>query len=90
MFGEMLVGNVGVLTTHNRGFTAEEIADRALDKIVYVGQNSHPAIREQAEAFREQIKGVLLYYLKEMAENERVTIASKLRDAGHPELVNIL
>lgn len=31
------LGIVKVHTTTNRGFTAEEIADRALDKIIYVG-----------------------------------------------------
>ena len=50
------VGNVLVRTTSNRGFTPEEIAERALDKIVYVGSQSHPAIRDQAEAAGRQQK----------------------------------
>ena len=44
-------GSVMVQTTSNRGFTPEELADNALDKIIYVGSSSHPAIQEQAEAF---------------------------------------
>lgn len=83
-------GDVVVHTTNNRGFTPEEIAERALDKIIYVGSNSHPAIREQAEAFRENIRHVLVFYLKEAVKSDRTTLANRLREAGHPELTSIL
>lgn len=88
--GVLLGGSVSVHTTSGRGFTPEEIAERALDKIVYVGSQSHPVIREQAEAFRDQIRKVLVLYMKEAVQSERTTVANKLREAGHPELVNIL
>lgn len=88
--GVLLTGNVLVSTTTDRGFTPEEIAERALDKIIYVGSNSHPAIRDQAEAFRENIKYVLIQYLKEAVQSDRTTIANRLREAGHPELINLL
>lgn len=90
MLGEMSLGTVKVMTTSNRGFTADEIAERALDRILYIGDQAHPTISAQAHAFRENIRQVLVRYLNEMAQNERVTMAAKLRDAGHPELVNIL
>lgn len=85
-----LLGSVKVYTTTNRGFTPEEIAERALDKIIYVGSQSHPAIREQAEAFREQIRQVLVMYLKEAVDSHNVTISNRLTQAGHPELIKIL
>jgi hypothetical protein len=84
------VGSVMVMSTEGRGFTPEEIADRALDKIIYVGSNAHPAIREQAEAFRESIRGVLVYYLNEAVRSHNVTLVNKFMQAGHPELVPIL
>lgn len=83
-------GDVVVHTTNNRGFTPEEIAERALDKIIYVGSSSHPAIRDQAEAFRENIRHVLVFYLKEAVKSDRTTLANRLREAGHPELTTIL
>ena len=46
----VLVGGVQVETTHARGWSAEELAQRAADKIIYVGDRSHPAVREQARA----------------------------------------
>jgi len=33
-------GNVIVKTSQGRGFTPEEIAERAIDKIIYVGSKS--------------------------------------------------
>ena len=83
-------GDIKVLTTQNRGMTPEEIADLALDKIIYVGSKSNPLIREQAEAFRKQIRSVLIIYIKQAVVSYNTTIANRLRDAGHPELIKIL
>ena len=84
------VGSVMVMATEGRGSTPEEIAERALDKIIYVGSNAHPAIREQAEAFRENIRGVLVHYLHEAVRSHNVTLVGKFKQAGHPELIPIL
>jgi cephalosporin hydroxylase len=84
------IGNVMVMTTDNRGFTPEEIADRALDKIMYVGSQTHPAIRDQAEAFRENIRKVIVFYMHEAIRSHNVTLVSKFKRAGHPELTAIL
>jgi hypothetical protein len=82
--------NVKVLTTSGRGFTPEEMAERALDKIISVGSQTHPAIRDQAEAFRNQIRQVLVYYMKETVRTHHVTLANKFRNAGHPDLIKLL
>lgn len=88
--GVLLTGNVMVQTTSGRGFTPEEIAERALDKIIYVGKDANPIIKDQAEAFKENIRHVLVHYLKEAVQSDRTTIANRLREAGHPELINLL
>ena len=84
------VGSVMVMATEGRGFTPEEIAERALDKIIYVGGNTHPAIREQAEAFKDSIRQVLIHYMHEAVRSHNVTLVNKFIQAGHPELVSIL
>jgi hypothetical protein len=84
------LGGVKVFTTDNRGFTPEEIAERAIDKIIYVGDKSHPVITEQARAFKEHIKHVLIHYLREAQESERITICAKLSQAGHPEIATLI
>lgn len=87
---EILNGDIKVYSTINRGFTPEEIAERAIDKIIYVGKDSHPLVREQAEAYKNHIKSVVLFYLKEAVKSDRTTLANRLRDAGHPELIKLL
>lgn len=84
------IGNVMVMTTENRGSTPEEVAERALDKIIYVGSNAHPAIRDQAEAFKDSIRAVLVHYMHEAVRSHNVTLANKFKQAGHPELTAIL
>ena len=84
------VGNVMVMTTQGRGFTPEETAERALDKIIYVGSQTHPAIREQAEAFKDNIRKVLVFYMHEAIRSHNVTLVNKFTKAGYPELIPIL
>ena len=86
----ILLGNVMVQTTDNRGNTPEELAERMANKIVYVGGNSHPAIRDQAIAFKSAVQAVCLFYLKEAVTQDRATIAHRLREVGYPDLVTLL
>lgn len=88
--GVLLGGVVSVNTTSNRGLNAEEIAERAADKIISVGANSHPVIRDQAQAFKGHIQKVVEFYVKEAIRNDRATLAIRLRDAGYPDLVTLL
>ena len=81
---------IQVFTKDHGGFTPEELSNRALDKIISVGDQTHPAIRDQAQAFREHIRHVLVYYMKEAVKFDRVTLANRLREAGHPELIKLL
>lgn len=81
---------IQVFTKDFGGFTPEELAERALDKIIQVGDQSHPLVREQANAFRNHIRGVLVFYMNEAVKFDRVTLAHKLREAGHPELIHLL
>ena len=88
--GGVLLGQVMTKSVSGRGFTPEEVADMALEKIMYVGESSHPVIRDQAEAFRDQIRIVLVRYMKQAVVSHNTTLANKLRDAGHPELIKLL
>lgn len=90
MSGAFNLGCALVRTTDGRGFTPEEIAERALDKIMYVGENAPPVIRDQALAFRDRIRQILVYYMGEAVKSDRTTQINKLRAAGHPELSKLL
>lgn len=88
--GGATLGFAKAMGVSGRGFTPEELADAALDKIISVGSNSHPAIREQAEAFKEQIRGVLVAYGHQVIRSNNTTLTNRFRAAGHPELTLFL
>ena len=88
--GVLLGGSVIVNTTSGRGFTPEEIAQRAADKIISVGDTAHPVIRDQAQAFKTHIRKVVEFYIKEAVRNDRATLKLKLQEAGYPDLTTIL
>ena len=77
---------VQVNTTNNRGFTPEEVAKRCVDKIVEVGDNAPPAIRDQARAFKDHLEKVIAFYMKEAIKSDRTTIYNAIKDAGQEQL----
>ena len=87
---ETAIGTVQVMTTNNRGFSAEELADRALNQIINVGDNAPPVIADQARAFQENLREVLIYFIREGMRSRNVTLAAKFTEAGFPELVKLI
>ena len=84
------LGEIKATSVSGRGFTPEEVAEQALVKIVSIGGNCHPVIRDQAEAFKDEIRGVLVHYMRQAVRSNHTTLANKFRAAGHPELVKLL
>ena len=84
------VGEVDVITTDNRGLSVEEAAQRAVDKILYVAKDAPEPVREQAMAFKNTVRGVIVYYMQHAVDQDRATIAAKLRESGFPELAKNL
>jgi hypothetical protein len=84
------LGQLEVRVTSNRGHSAEELADAAVEKILYVGESVHPIIREQALAFQGNIKQIIAFYIKQGIASDRTTVANILTNAGHPELAKII
>ena len=70
------VGSVMVHTTSNRGHSAEELAEMALDKIVFIGEDA--PIQAQALAYRENIRRILIFYMRQAMLSERSTLRAEL------------
>ena len=87
---EAAVGNVFVQTTSNRGFTPEEVAERCLDRIVSVAEDATPEVRAQAQAFKDNIRKLLVYYMKEAIKSDRTTVYNALCDAGQKDLAELI
>jgi len=88
--GGASAGVVRASAVSGRGFTPEELAESAVDKIIYIGKSSDPVIRAQAEAYREQIKTVLVASMHQAIKSNHTTLANRFRASGHPELVRLL
>ena len=77
-------------TTHERGFTVEEIAEDLLSKLIFISSESHPAIREQAIAFKDQIRPAIIHYMKQAVRSDRTTLAAQLSKEGHTYMAEII
>jgi hypothetical protein len=88
--GGALLGEIKAMGVSGRGFTPEELAENALDRIISISASADPVIRQQAEAFRNHIRAVLVSYGRQCVKSNHTTIANRLRDAGHPELTQLL
>lgn len=77
-------------TTHERGFTVEEIAEDLLNKLIFISSESHPAIREQAIAFKDQIRPAIIHYMKQAVRSDRTTLAAQLSKQGHHDMAEII
>jgi hypothetical protein len=81
---------VSVQTTSGRGFTPEEIAARCADKLIFVSDSAPREIADQARAFKGHIEKVVAHYLREAIASDRTTVYNALKDAGHPELAELI
>ena len=81
---------VGVRTTENRGFNPDELAEQCVSKLISVSDNAHPGIRDQARAFSKHIEKLVAYYMRQAIRSDRTTVYNALKDAGHPDLAELI
>ena len=82
--------SVSVETTNNRGFTPEETAKRCVDKIIGISDNAHPAIRDQAHAYRKEMERIIALYMKQAIKSDRTTVYNSIKDSGNPKLAEYI
>jgi len=84
------LGTVMVSTTDNKGHDPEFWAEQITNKIVGISGNAAPHIRQQAEAFRQDVYQIILQGIKNAIRSDRVTLANLLRQNGHADMADIL
>ena len=84
------MGGVNVMTSEQGGHSSEQIVELALDKIMRVSETAPPAIREQADAFRNDLRQTLYFYIELARREERGTIANKMAKAGQTEMADLV
>jgi hypothetical protein len=86
----MNIGPVSVITTQGRGHTPEEVAQRCLDKLMYVSKDAPEVIRQQAEAYRAHMYYVLVQYMHEAVKSDRTTLYAELTKQGHADMAELI
>ena len=89
-FSRSEAGSVSVMTTSNGGLSVDHWAERATNTIVSVGSQSHPAISEQANAFKDEVLRVIKYYMEEAIKSDKTTTIAELENAGYSDMAEIL
>jgi len=84
------VGAVTVATTQNTGLSVEYWADRCLDKILYVANDSASPIKDQAQAYKEDIRRVLVAYIGQAIKSDRTTLYNLLLRQSQGDMAEIL
>ena len=75
--GGMEIGVVKVFTTDSRGFTPDEMADRAVDRLLRINN-------------RSELKRVLAQYFQEAQDSERMNLRRKLNENGFADAAKLL
>ena len=82
--------SVNIETTNNRGFTPEETAERCVNKLIGISNNAHPAIRDQAHAYRKEMEKIIAIYMKQAIKSDRTTVYNAIKDSGNPKLAEYI
>lgn len=88
--GGALLGEIKAMGVSNRGFTPEELAENAVDRIISISASADPVIRQQAEAFKSHIRAVLVSYGNQCVKSHNTTLLNRFKNAGHSELTKLL
>jgi hypothetical protein len=83
-------GAVTIKTTSNTGLSIEHWAGRCLERIIYVSPDSASILKDQAEAYRENIRKVLVHYMTQAIKSDRTTLYNLFLRQGHQDMAEIL
>lgn len=81
---------VEVRTTSGRGLTPDEVADMCIDKIISISDTAPKEIADQARVYRNDVRDVVAFYMRQAVASDRTTMYNKLKDAGHVELAEVI
>jgi hypothetical protein len=81
---------VDVETTSNGGHPPEFWAKRCIERLLSVSESAPPVLREQAQAFKDQMEHVVLLHMKRAIQSDRSTVGHLLTEAGQPKLAELV
>ena len=85
-----VIGELRTMTTSGRGLNAAEIMSLLMPRLLHVGDNAPPAIRDQASAFKADIERLVRYYIVQAQKSQNTTICGMLEQAGQHDAAAIV
>jgi len=82
--------DVKVYTTNNRGFTPEELAERAVEKLISISETADPMVKAQAMVFQDRIRQLMVFYMNESIRAYKTTLCADLAKQGHADMAKII
>lgn len=79
---EIELGTVSVHTSSNGGHPPEFWAEALVDRLFGITANSAPHIRQQAEAYKEQMMIVIVKHMMKAILSDRNTVATWVENGG--------
>jgi hypothetical protein len=61
-----------------------------LEKIVRISDSAPPVIKNQALAFKKELRFVLVHYMQEAIKSDRTTVYNALLQAGQKDLAEAI
>jgi len=84
------LGSVMVATSNDGGHDPDFWAKIVTDRLVSISENADPHVRQQAEAFRQQVYEVVLRGINSAIASDRTTLSVILRRQGHNQMADLL
>jgi len=87
---EISVGSVMVAATRDGGHPPEFYVEGIIAKLLHVSESAPPVIREQAKAYRDVMRQIVLTGVKGAILSSHTTTIAKLRKAGMHEAASLV
>ncbi len=84
------VGDVRVMATSGRGLNPEEITDMLMARLISVADTASPVIKTQAQVFTNDIRGLVLHYVRQAQKSQNTSMYNYLIQAGHIEAAELV
>ena len=82
--------DVKVFTSNNRGFTPEELAERAVEKLVSISETADPMVKAQAMVFKDEVRQLMAFYMYEAIRSYKTTLCAELTKQGRLDMAQII
>jgi 1-acyl-sn-glycerol-3-phosphate acyltransferase len=83
-------GFATVVATEGRGLNPKELSDLTIAKVIRISSTANPVIKQQAEAFKEQLEAILVRAFKQAQMSERTTLYNLFKNQGHEDMAEII